>query len=124
MDNYKLYDGEFKFISVIWDAEPVNSTELVRLCADKLGWKKSTTYTMLKRMSERGLLQNTDTIVTTLVNREQVRQYETEALLNKHFDGSAPSFVASFLRDRKLTEADAREIQALIDEHKEGNLNG
>ncbi|MDR3287949.1 MAG: BlaI/MecI/CopY family transcriptional regulator [Peptococcaceae bacterium] len=122
MDHYKLYDGEFKFISVIWDTEPVNSTELVRLCADKLGWKKSTTYTMLKRMSGRGLLQNTDTIVTTLVNREQVRQYETETLLNKHFDGSIPSFVASFLRDRKLTEAEAREIRALIDEG--GGRNG
>jgi len=124
MDNYKLYDGEFKFISVIWDAEPVNSTELVRLCADKLGWKKSTTYTMLKRMSGRGLLQNTDTVVTTLVGREQVRQYEAETLLNKHFDGSVPSFVASFLRDRKLTDAEAREIQALIDEHKAASGNG
>jgi predicted transcriptional regulator len=124
MDHYKLYDGEFKFISVIWDAEPVNSTELVRLCADKLGWKKSTTYTMLKRMSERGLLQNTDTIVTARIGREQVRQYETETLLNKHFDGSVPTFVASFLQGRKLTEAEAREIQALIDTRREDDCNG
>jgi predicted transcriptional regulator len=114
MDNYKLYDGEFKFISVIWDAEPVNSGELVRLCLDKLGWKKSTTYTMLKRLAERGLVQNVGAIVTALVEREQVRQYETETLLNKMFDGSVPSFVASFLRDRKLTEAEAREIEQMI----------
>ncbi|MDR1539521.1 MAG: BlaI/MecI/CopY family transcriptional regulator [Clostridiales bacterium] len=114
MDDCKLYDGEFKFISIIWDAEPVNSTELVRLCADKLGWKKSTTYTMLKRLAERGLVQNVSATVTTLVKREQVRQYEAEALLKKMFDGSVPSFVASFLHDRKLTEADALEIERMI----------
>jgi len=116
MENYKLYDAEFKFICVIWDAEPVNSTELVRLCLDKLGWKKSTTYTMLKRLAERGLVQNVDSIVTSIVGREQVRQYEAETLLNKMFDGSVPSFVASFLQNGKLTEAEAREIELMIKE--------
>jgi predicted transcriptional regulator len=114
MDNHKLYDGEFKFISVIWDAEPVNSGELVRLCLDKLGWKKSTTYTMLKRLAERGLVQNVGATVTSLVGREQARQHESEILLNKMFDGSVPSFVASFLRGRKLTEAEARELEQMI----------
>jgi len=116
MENFKLYDGEYKFICVIWDAEPVNSTELVRLCADKLGWKKSTTYTMLKRLAERGLVQNVDTIVTAIVGRDQVRQYEAEVLLNKMFDGSVPSFVASFFQNRKLTETEARQIEQMIRE--------
>ncbi|MDR1160669.1 MAG: BlaI/MecI/CopY family transcriptional regulator [Syntrophomonadaceae bacterium] len=116
MDNYKLYDGEFKFISIIWEAEPVKSTELVRLCAGKLGWKKSTTYTMLKRLAGRGLVQNVDAIVTALVKREQVRQYETETLLNKMFDGSVPSFVASFLQGRTLSETEAGDIQRMIKE--------
>lgn len=116
MGNYKLFDGEYKFICVIWDAEPVNSTELVRLCADKLGWKKSTTYTMLKRLADRGLVQNVNTIVTAIVGREQVRQHEAEMLLNKMFDGSVPSFVASFLQNRKLTETEAREIEKIIKE--------
>ena len=121
MIDFKLFDGEFKFISVIWDAEPVNSTELVRLCADKLGWKKSTTYTMLHKLAERGLLKNEKATVSTLVKREQVRRYEAETLLNKMFDGSVPSFVATFLQGRTLTEAEADEIQQLI---REATANG
>ena len=116
MENFKLYDAEYKFINVIWDAEPIKSPELVTLCAEKLGWKKSTTYTMIKRLAERGLVQNVSTVVTSLVKREQARQYETETLLNKMFDGSVPSFVASFLKGRKLSEAEAREIEKLIGE--------
>ena len=116
MENLKLYDGEFKFINLIWDSEPVGSTELVRLCADKLGWKKSTTYTMLRKLAERGLLQNKEAVVTTLIKREQVQQFETETLLNKMFGGSAPSFIASFLHGRTLSETEAREIQQMIQE--------
>ena len=116
MDSYKLYDGELKFISIIWDSEPVNSTELVRLCSEKLGWKKSTTYTMLKRLAERGLVQNLGSVVSALVKREQVRQYETETLLHKMFDGSVPSFVASFLKDRKLSDAEMQEIERMLRE--------
>lgn len=116
MENFKLYDGEYKFICVIWDSEPVGSTELVKLCAEKLGWKKSTTYTMLRKLAERGLLKNENTIVTTLVKREQVQRFETETLLNKMFDGSVPSFVASFLQGRTLSETEAREIQRMIQE--------
>ena len=121
MNDYKLFDGEYKFISVIWDSEPVNSTELVRLCAEKLGWKKSTTYTMLRKLAERGLLKNENATVTALVKREQVQRYEAETLLNKMHDGSAPSFIASFLQGRTLTEAEACEIQRLI---REATING
>ena len=121
MTSFKLFDGEYKFISVIWDAEPVNSTALVRLCADKLGWKKSTTYTMLRKLADRGLVKNENATVTTLVKREQARLYEAETLLNKMFDGSVPSFVASFLQGRTLSEDEANEIQRLI---KEATANG
>ena len=116
MNNFKLFDGEYKFICVIWDSEPVNSTELVRLCANKLGWKKSTTYTMLRKLAERGLVKNGKATVSSLVKREQVQQYEAETLLNKMFDGSVPSFVASFLQGRTLSESEANEIQSLIRE--------
>ena len=119
MENFKLYDAEYKFIDIIWAAEPIKSPELVALCADKLGWKKSTTYTMIKRLAERGLVQNVGTVVTSLVKREQAQQYETETLLNKMFDGSVPSFVASFLKGRKLSETEAREIEQLIKEAAE-----
>jgi predicted transcriptional regulator len=116
MESFKLYDAEYKFISIIWDAEPVKSPELVALCADKLGWKKSTTYTMIKRLAERGLVQNIGTVVTSLVKREQARQYETETLLTRMFDGSVPSFVASFLKDRNLSKKEAQEIEKMIKE--------
>jgi predicted transcriptional regulator len=116
MDHFKLYDGEYKFISVIWDAEPVGSMELVRLCGERLGWKKSTTFTMLRKLAERGLVRNDKTVVTSLVGREQLRQCEAEALLNKRFDGSVPSFVASFLQGRTLSEDEADEIRRMIEE--------
>jgi len=121
MDNFRLFDGEFKFISVIWDAEPVNSTELVRLCADKLGWKKSTTYTMLRKLAEHGLVKNENATVTSLVKRDQARRYEAETMLNRMFDGSVPSFVAAFLQGRTLSEAEADEIKRLI---REATANG
>ena len=81
MEKYKLFDAEYKFVSIIWDNEPINSTELVKLCADKLGWKKSTTYTVLKKLCERGILQNRDATVTSLVKREDVQRYESRAVL-------------------------------------------
>ena len=121
MEDFKLYDGEYKFISVIWDSEPVNSTELVRLCADKLGWKKSTTYTMLRKLAEHGFVKNENATVTALVKREQVQRYETEMLINKVFGGSVPSFFVSFLQSRTLSDAEANEIQRLI---KEASKNG
>ena len=114
MDNYKLFDGEYKFISVIWDSEPVNSTKLVKLCSDKLGWKKSTTYTMLRKLAERGLLKNENATVTALVKREQVQKYEAEMLLHKMYGDSVPSFIAAFLQGRTLSEAEADEIGRLI----------
>jgi len=72
MEKYKLFDAEYKFASIVWDNEPINSTELVKLCADKLGWKKSTTYTVLKKLSERGILKNKDAVVTALVFSSQI----------------------------------------------------
>jgi len=114
MDVFKLCDSEYRFISVIWDAEPVKSPDLVKLCADKLGWKKSTTYTMLRRLAEIGYVKNENTTVSALVKREQVQRYEAETFINKVFNGSVPSFLVSFLQDRTLTEAEADEMQRLI----------
>ena len=121
MDVFKLCDSEYKFINVIWDAEPVNSTNLVKLCADKLGWKKSTTYTMLRRLAEQGFVKNENATVTALVKREQIQRYEAEAFMGKVFNGSIPSFLVSFLHDKTLTETEANEIQRLI---KEATKNG
>ena len=115
MSEFKLFDAEFKFVSIIWEVEPINSTQLVRICNERLGWKKSTTYTVLKKLSDRGILQNENTIVTALVKREQVQKYESEVLLNRTFDGSLPDFMAAFLEDRKLSKDEAAELHQMIE---------
>ncbi len=116
MEKFKLFDAEYKFVNLVWDNEPVNSTVLVRLCSEKLGWKKSTTYTVLKKLCERGILQNKDAVVTALAKREDVRQYESKAVLDKAFDGSLPKFLTAFLGGRKITEQEAEELKRIIEE--------
>jgi len=116
MEKCKLFDAEYKFVSIIWDNEPINSTELVKLCADRLGWKKSTTYTVLKKLCGRGILQNRDATVTALVKREEVQRYESKAVLDRTFDGSLPKFLTAFLSGRKLSEQEADELKRIIEE--------
>ncbi len=116
MEELKLFDAEYKFMSIIWELEPVNSTLLVKTCAQRLGWKKSTTYTVLKKLVERGLLRNENAVVTALIKQEQVQKYESEALLDRSFGGSLPTFLATFLKDRKLTEDEATELRRMIEE--------
>jgi len=116
MEEYKLFDAEYKFVSIIWDNEPINSTELVRLCADKLGWKKSTTYTVLKKLCKRNILQNRDATVTALAKRQDVQRYESKAVLEKAFDGSLPRFLTAFLGDRKISKQEAEELKRIIEE--------
>ncbi|HWQ73347.1 MAG TPA: BlaI/MecI/CopY family transcriptional regulator [Desulfitobacteriaceae bacterium] len=116
MEKPKLFDAEYKFVSVIWDKEPINSTELVRLCADRLGWKKSTTYTVLKKLCERGILQNKEAIVTALIKREEVQKYESNTVVEKTFDGSLPKFLTAFLDERKLSQQEAEELKRIIEE--------
>lgn len=116
MEEFKLFDAEFKFVSIIWENEPVNSTELSRICLKELGWKKSTTYNMIRKLAERGILQNNNALVTSLVKLEQVQKYESEVLLEKAFSGSLPTFIATFLRDRKLSKEEAEEIKRMIEE--------
>ena len=116
MDDLKLYDAEYKFMDIIWELEPINSTELTKVCEKKLGWKKSTTYTMLRKLSRRWMLKNEHATVTTLVSREQVQKYESEVLLEKAFDNSLPAFIAAFLQDKRLSKKEAEEIKRMIEE--------
>lgn len=110
----RLSEGEYRLMDVLWDAEPVSSTELSRLCLEKLGWKKSTVYTMLKRLADKEALQNHEAMVTSLISRAKVIRRESEALLEKSFRGSVPDFFAAFLQDRKLTEEEAERIAEMI----------
>jgi predicted transcriptional regulator len=116
MENYNIFDAEYKFMEIIWELEPVNSTELSKECLKRLGWKKSTTYTMIRKMSEKALLKNENAIVSSLINKEQVQKYESEALMEKSFDNSLPAFLATFLKDKKLSIKEAEEIQKMIEE--------
>ena len=116
MEEFKLFDAEYKFLAVIWELEPINSTELAKICFEKLGWKKSTTFTMIRKLCGRGILKNENATVTSLIKREQVQKYESEALLEKTFDNSLPAFIATFLQDKKLSKKEAEVLKDMIEE--------
>lgn len=115
----KLCESEFRFMSIVWENEPLSSGELVKLCADRLGWKKSTTYTMLKKMCERGFAQNINTAVSSLVAKNDVQTYAGNRFIENTFAGSLPSFLVSFFGDKKISRKEAEELKKLIDEYEE-----
>lgn len=118
MNELRLCESDFRFMSVIWDNEPLPSGELVKLCGEKFDWKKSTTYTMLKKMCEKGVAQNDGSLVTSLIGRDSVQAYASEHFVEQTFAGSLPNFLVSFLGGKKISEKEAEEIKRLIDSHK------
>lgn len=119
MEPLKLCESDYRFMTVIWDHEPVQSGKLVELCSQQLGWKKPTTYTTLKKLCQRGLAKNENTVVTALVPREQVQAYASEHFVEHTFSGSLPSFLAAFLGNKTLSDREAEELKRLIDAHRE-----
>lgn len=119
MEQLKLCESEYRFADIVWENEPMGSGELVKLCEERLGWKKSTTYTVLKKLCEKGVLKNENTVVTALIKQEQVQRYESEQLVSRAFGGSLPQFIAAFMGDKKLTKAQADKLKKLIDSYKE-----
>lgn len=115
----KIFDSEYNFCEILWENEPISSSDLVKLCNDKLEWKKSTTYTVIKRLSERGVIKSENTIVTSLVSKEEVQLAEGEQVIEKNFSGSLPGFIAAFAKSKKLSKKDIEDIQKLIDDYKE-----
>ena len=120
MEHLKLCESDYRFMSVVWENEPIPSGKLVELCAEKLGWKKPTTYTTLKKLCEKGFAQNENTIVTSLIPREQVQAYASENFVERTFEGSLPGFLAAFLGGKVISEQEADALKRLIDSHKEG----
>ena len=118
MDDMKLGVIESRFANMIWEQEPIPSGELVKLCADQLQWKKSTTYTVLRKLCDRGIFQNQDGFVTSLISRQDFYARQSEQIVNETFDGSLPAFVAAFTRRQTLSAQDIAELQRLIDEHR------
>ncbi len=119
METPKIFESEYRFCCILWECEPVKSTELVRLCRERLGWSKATTYTVIKRLIERGVVKSEDAVVTSLVSKEQAQTAAVDELVEKTFDGSLPAFVAAFTR-RGLSPAEVEELRRLIDQYGEG----
>lgn len=120
MDTPKIFESEYRFCLILWEQEPVKSSELVRLCRERLGWKPTTTYTVIKRLSERGVLKNENSVVTALITKDQVQEAEIDELVEKKFGGSLPAFVAAFTRHGRITEKEIDEVQRMIDRFREG----
>ena len=120
MDVPKIHEGEYRFCLIMWEHEPVTAAELVKLCQEQLGWKRTTTYTVIKRLGEKGVLQNDNGTVTSLVSKDQVQAAELDELVEKTFEGSLPSFVAAFTRHRKLSDREIDQLQAMIDSYRKG----
>ncbi len=119
MDELKLCESDHRFMAIIWEHAPVSSRKLVELASEQLGWKKSTTYTVLKKLCERGFAQNEDSVVTALIPKAQVQEFESRRVVARDFAGSLPGFLVSFFGDRKISPQEADELLALIEKHRE-----
>ena len=111
MSTPKIFESEYRFCLILWKNEPIKSSELVRLCREQLGWKPTTTYTVIKRLSERGVLKN----VTSLVTKDEVQASEIDEMVEKTFEGSLPAFIAAFTKHQKLSDKEINEVQEMID---------
>ena len=119
MEKYKLGEMEQKFADLIWENEPISSRTLTELCEKAFSWKRTTTYTMLKRLCERAIFQNESGTVTSLMSKSEFGAAQGEQFLTETFDGSLPRFLAAFTRRKKLSEKEIKEIRKLIDDHRE-----
>jgi len=120
MKTPKIFESEYRFCLLLWAHEPIKSGELAALCKEKLGWKPTTTYTVIKRLSERGVLKNENTVVTTLVTKEQVQTAELDEMVEKTFEGSLPAFIAAFTKRHTLSDAELDVMQSMIDSYRKG----
>ncbi|WP_209345381.1 BlaI/MecI/CopY family transcriptional regulator [Flavonifractor sp. AGMB03687] len=115
METPKIFESEYRFCLILWEHDPVTTTELVKLCQAQLGWKRTTTYTVIKRLGERGVLKNQDGLVTALISKEEAQVSEIDELMEKKFQGSLPAFLAAFARRQSLTEKEIEEIRRIIE---------
>lgn len=122
MDTPKVFESEYRFCLILWEHEPIKSSKLVTLCKEQLGWKPTTTYTVIKRLSERGVLKNENTVVTSLVSKDQVQAAELNEMVEKTFEGSLPAFIAAFTKHQKISDAEIDAVQQMIDRYREGEL--
>ena len=120
MSEMRLGAVEAQFADIIWENEPLSSGELVKLCNEKLDWKKSTTYTVLKKLCERGIFQNQEGVVSSLISKKEFHGMQSEQFVEETFGGSLPAFIAAFASSKQLTEEEIKEIRRMMDQLEEG----
>ena len=119
MEIPKIFNSEYRFCLILWEHEPINSTKLSVICKEQLGWSRPTTYTVIRRLAERGVLKNENTIVSSLVSKEQVQQAEMEEMMDRTFEGSMPAFIAAFANCKRQSKKDIDQLESLIEQYKE-----
>ena len=119
MESLKLCDSEYRFMTIVWENAPISSGELVKLCSDKLGWKKSTTYTAIKKLSEKGYIKNENAIVSVLIEQHLVQQDVSNYFMERTFGGSLPGFLTAFLGGKRITKEEADKIKKIIDKYSD-----
>lgn len=119
MEIPKIHESEYRMCLILWEQEPIAAAELAKLCLEHLGWKRTTTYTVIKRLCDRGVLQNRDGVVTSLVSKEEAQAGEIDQLVQSRFEGSLPAFIAAFTRRQQLSRQELEEVQQMIDRIRE-----
>ena len=120
MEIPKIHEGEYRFCLILWDHEPVTAARVAKLCLEELGWNRSSTYTVIKRLGERGILKNENGLITALVSKDEAQAYEIDELVEKKFEGSLPTFIAAFTKRQDLSEHELDEVQQMIDRIRRG----
>ena len=116
----KIHESEYRFCLILWEHQPITAVELVKLCQEQLGWKRTTTYTVIKRLGDRGVLKNEDSVITALVSKEAAQEREIDELLAEKFQGSLPAFVAAFTKRQNISQEELEEVQRMIDRIRKG----
>jgi len=122
METPKIFEQEYKFCLIVWEHEPIGAPALARLCKERLAWKRTTTYTVIKRLCERGVLQNENSVITSLVGKDEAQAAEIDELVKEKFEGSLPAFFAAFTKRGHMSERELDELQAMIDRARRGDL--
>ncbi len=120
METPKIIEKEYRFCLILWEHEPVSRAELAKLCEEQLGWKATTTYTVVKRLCDRGVLKNDNSVITSLVSKDEAQSAEIDGFVEEKFEGSLPAFLAAFTRKQKFSEGDLDELQKMIDRARKG----
>ena len=119
METPKIFESEYRFCLILWEHEPINSTRLVELCKEHLGWSKATTYTVIRRLSERGVVKNENAVVTSLVSKEEAQKSRLDEMVEETFEGSMPAFIAAFSKSKRLSKDEVEQLRQLIDSYEE-----